>query len=150
MATTTGTVIIYDSWKKYMATVANLATDTFKIGLTTSSYTPSQSAHETLSDITNEVSGNGYARQTLGSVTWNEASGTVTFDFTDPVFSASGGSITARYFFIYDDTPTSPADPLVCYGLLDDSPADVVTTDGNTLTFNVNASGLYTLSGGGA
>lgn len=147
MATTTGTVVLYNKWKLYLATVANLATDTFKIGLTTSSYTPSASTHYQISDITNEVSGNGYARQTLGSVTWNEAAGTVTFDFTDPVFGpATPSSIVARYYFIYDDTTTSPADALVCYGLLDSSPADVTTTAGNSLTFNVNAAGLFTLA----
>ena len=29
-----------------------------------------------------------------------------------------------------------------------DTPADVTTTDGNTLTLNVNASGYYRISGG--
>src|SRR5574343_394998 len=38
---------------------------------------------------------------------------------TDVVFTASGGNLgastTGRYFSIYDDTPTSPADPLQMY-----------------------------------
>jgi hypothetical protein len=63
------------------------------------------------------------------------------------VFTASGGSITARYAVIDDDTVTTPvADPLVCYSLLDNSPADLTATDGNTFTVQMNASGIFTLS----
>jgi len=150
MATTTGTINVLDSWKRdFQNGTADVDTDTFIMGLSTSTYTPNQNTHETLSDITNELSGNGYARQTLASVTLTEPSnGTWMFDSANPVFTASGGSLVARYWWIFDDTPTSPADPLFAYGLLDDSPADVTTTDGNTLTVTVNASGYYRISGG--
>ena len=105
--------------------------------------------HETLSDITNELSGNGYARQTITGVAFTEpVAGTWRWDANNPVFTASGGSIVARTWWIFDDTPTSPADPLFCYGLLDNTPADVTTTDGNTLTVTLNASGIYEESGG--
>lgn len=123
---------------------ANLGSDSFVMGLTTSSYTPSASGHSLLADITNEVSGSGYSRQTLGSVTSSQSGGTYTFDFANPSWTASGGSIVARYWFIFDDTLAS--DPLVAYGLLDNTPGDVTTTDGNTLTFQVNASGLFTIA----
>lgn len=144
MASYTGTTNIFNSWVEYMAEAANTASDTFIMGLTTSSYTPSQSTHTLLSDITNEVSGSGYSRQTLASVTSNRSGAVLTFDFADPVFTASGGSIVARYWFIYDDTAVN--DPLVAYGLIDSTPADVTTTSGNTLTINVNASGLFTVT----
>jgi hypothetical protein len=144
MATTTGTLVFYDSWMQKLAEAVNLSSDSFIVGLTTSSYTPDASTHDEVADITNEVSGNGYARQTLGSVTFSQSGGTATFDAADPVFTASGGSIVARYYFIFDDDVTG--DPLVCYGLLDNTPADVTTTDGNTLTLNLDASGLFTIS----
>ena len=145
MTSYTGTINIYNSWKENMVEGANLQSDSFKMLLTTSAYTPS-AAHTILSDITNELSGSGYARQTLASVTSGQTSGTYTFDFADPVFTASGGSLTARYWVIFDDTVASPVKPLVAWGLIDQTPADVVTTDGNTLTFNVNASGLFTIA----
>lgn len=145
MTVYTGTIAKYNAWLDNMVESANLSSDTFKIGLVTSTYTFSAS-HSTLSDITNEVSGSGYARQTLGSVSSSQTSGTYTFDFADPVFTASGGSIVARRWFIYDDTPTSPADPLCFAGLINNADADVTVTDGNTLTFNVNASGLFTIA----
>jgi len=144
MTSYTGTINFYNSWKEVKNEQANLGSDTFKVLLATSSYTPNASTHTVLADITNEVSGNGYARQTLTIVTSAQTGGTYTFDVSDPVFTASGGSIVARYWVIYDDTTTSPTDALVCYGLIDSTPADVTTTDSNTLTLNINASGLFT------
>ncbi len=150
MATTTAELIVYDSYKRDLQNgTIDTDTDVWKMGLSTSTYTPNKATHEILTSITNEVSGNGYARQTLASVTLTEpVAGTWQFDSADAVFTASGGSIVARYYWIYDDTPTSPADPLFCYGALDDTPADVTTTDTNTLTVQVNANGYYRLSGG--
>jgi hypothetical protein len=116
--------------------------------LTSSLYVPDAANHSVLADITNEISGNGYARQTLGSVSYAQASGVAKFDFADPVFSASGGSWTARYWVVYDDTVVSPAKPLVAYGLLNSQGGgtDVTLGSGNTLTFQVNANGLFTIS----
>lgn len=144
MTNYTGTANIFNSWIEYSNEGANLGSDSFVMGLTTSSWTPSQSSHSLLSDVTNELSGNGYSRQSLASVTSNRSGAVLTFDFANPVFTASGGSLVARYWFIFDDT--LPSDPLVAYGLLDNTPADVTTTDGNTLTINVNASGLFTVT----
>lgn len=150
MATTTATLVVYDSYKRDLQDgTIDTDGDTWLMGLSTVTYTPNQATHETLADITNEVAGNGYARQTLASVTLTEpVAGTWQFDSADAVFTATGGSIVARYYWIFDDTPTAPADPLFCYGLLDDTPADVTTTDTNTLTVQVHANGYYRLSGG--
>lgn len=143
MANYTGTFNIYNSWVEKMLEGGNTASDVFKVLLTTSTYTPSQTTHTVLTDVTNEVSGNGYARQTL-TQTSNLSTNVLTFDASDAVFTASGGSIVGRYFVIYDDTMIN--DPLVGYGLLDSTPADVTTTDGNTLTLQWNASGIFTVT----
>jgi hypothetical protein len=150
MATTTGTLIVYDSYKREMQNKnVDVDTDTFIMGLSESGYTPSRATHEALADITNEVSGNGYARETLTGVTLTEpVGGTWRFDADDPVFTASGGSIVARWWWLFNDASTSPLDMLCFYGLLDDAIADVTTTDTNTLTVQVNASGFTELSGG--
>lgn len=146
MATTTATLNFYNSFLLNLAKNINLSTDTLKIGLVTSTYTPDASSHTILSDITNELSGNGYARQTLAGVSLTESGGVVTLDFNDPVFSASGGSFTARRYFIFDDTVATPNKPLIGFGLLDDNNLDVTVTDGNTLTINVNISGFLTIT----
>lgn len=142
----TGTFNIYNSWSKNIGDAVNVSSDTFKLGLTTSSYTPSQANHATISDITNEVSGSGYARVTLANVVFTRTANVTKFSCDAAVFTASGGSIVARYFFIFDDTVTSPADPLVGYGLIDSNNLDVTTTNGNTLTITPNASGFYTVT----
>ena len=150
MATTTAELIVYDSYKRDLQNgTIDVDTDVWIMGLSTSLYTPAKATHEVLADITNEVAGNGYARQTLASVTLTEpVAGTWQFDSADAVFTATGGSIVARYYWIFDDTPAAPLDPLFCYGALDDTPADVTTTDTNTLTVQVHANGYYRLSGG--
>lgn len=101
-----------------------------------------------LSDITNQVAtAFGYTQNTKGvTITTANASGTVTIDeTTNPVWTASGGSITARFAVIYDDTHASDMPCFVC--LLDTAPADVSAADGQTLTVNINVLGLITFSG---
>lgn len=112
----------------------DLDNDTFKLALLTSSYTPN-AAHDEYADLTNEVAnGSGYTTggATLASVTWAQTGGVATFDSNDVVWTASGGSIVARYAVLYDDT--SSGKKLIGYFLLDATPANVTTTDGNTLT----------------
>jgi len=62
-------------------------------------------------------------------------------DPADMVWTASGGSITARFAVLYEN-----AGDVVCYCLLDSTPADVTATDGNTLTITLHASGIFTLA----
>lgn len=144
MATYTGTNAVFNKWLENMAKAANLASDTFKCLLVTSSYTPDLAAHDELADITNEVSGSGYARQTLANVAFTESGGSVKFTCDPIVFTASGGSIVARRFVVYDDTPTG--DPLICVGLINNADTDVTVTDGNTLTLTIPAGGLFSIS----
>lgn len=104
-----------------------------------------------LGTLTNESdAGTGYTAggQACTSVTWTQASGTGTFTMANRVWTASGGSVTARFAVIYKNaTVNSIVKPLLCVSLLDTAPADVTATDGNTLTVAINASGVITLSG---
>ena len=118
-----GNWIFYNSAREYLADgTIDLDSHTFKIALLTNTYTPSAS-HSTYADLTNQLStANGYTSggATLASVTWTHSGTTATFDCADPSWTASGGSIGPfRIAVIYDDTPTSPADPLLCYCILD-------------------------------
>jgi hypothetical protein len=100
-------------------------------------------ASTTFAGVTNEhAGGTGYTAGgesvdlTLAGTT------TVTVDIaTDPVWTASGDDIVARFAAIYE----VGAD-ILCYCLLDDAPADVTATDGNTLTVAAHASGVFTLA----
>lgn len=94
-------------------------TDTIKVLLTTSSYTPNQDTHDFLDDITNEVAnGSGYTTggETLGTkaLTYDTASNTVRLDAADTVWTFSG-SKTMRYAVVYKDTGSSATSPLMGY-----------------------------------
>lgn len=116
-------------------------TDVFKMALFTSSSNIGASS-TTYAGVTNEVANaNGY---TTGGVTLTislSGTTTVTVDSTDAQWTASGGSITARYAVIYESGGN-----VALYCLLDSTPADVTATDGNTLTVQINASGVFTLA----
>lgn len=68
-------------------------------------------------DLTEISAGNGYtAGGTATTITASRASGTETISGTQVVFTAAGGTIGPfRYAVLYDDTPTSPAKPLVAF-----------------------------------
>jgi hypothetical protein len=126
--------------------------DTFNIPLFLSTSNCATLTHDDYADLDNEHANQyGYATkgQALDSVTWNESSGTITFDSADEVYTASGGPITCRFAVIFDETMTTPvADGLVAYSLLDNTPLDVTATDGNTLTIAMHSSGIVTYTGG--
>lgn len=124
---------------------------TFKINLylsTSNANTLTAATITQLSDITNQVAtAFGYTQndKTL-TITTANSGGTITIDeTTNPQWTASGGSITARFAVIYDDTHASDMPCFVC--LLDTTPADVTATDGGTFTITMNASGVITFSG---
>lgn len=102
-------------------------------------------------DLTNQVAGSfGYTTGgvALTGVTWTQSGGTATFDCDNAQWTASGGSITARFAVIYKDaTVNTIVKPILCVCLLDTTPADVTATTGNTFTITINASGVFTLSG---
>lgn len=82
--------------------------------------------------------------RTLESVTWSLSSGTATLDAGDFTITAAGGSIaTFRYIYIYNNTPTSPADPLIGYY---DNGSAVDLADGESLSVQFDASGILTVT----
>lgn len=120
----------------------DLDTDSFKVALFQSTSNIGASS-TTYAGLTNEVAnGNGYTTGGIAVTLTLSGTTTVTVDFaTDPVWTASGGSITARFAVLYEVSGN-----VLCYCLLDDTPADVTATDTNTLTVAANASGVFTLS----
>ena len=93
--------------------VHSLQSHTLKVMLTN---TAPVAANSVRADLTEIAAGNGYtAGGTAASVTSSaQTSGTYKLVLGDVVFTASGGSIGPfRYAVLYNDTPTSPADPLI-------------------------------------
>lgn len=143
MSTYAGTFVFYNAWAKNVFALAR-PSDTFQMLLCGPSYTPDKAMHSLLADITGEISGAGYARQTLGSVTFNESSGVARFDFSDPQFTASGGSWNVKYWVVFD--ATAAGSPLIAYGLVDAGGGNVAVTDGNVLKFEVDAVAFFEIS----
>lgn len=146
----------YDFAKEYLAD-GTFDMDNASLGLQMALFL-STSNCETLSvgtgvygDLTNEhANGNGYTTGgiALTGEVYTQTAGVATFDCDNVVWTASGGSIVARFAVIYcNATVNGIVKPLLCVSLLDTTPANVTATDGNTLTVAINASGVFTLSG---
>jgi hypothetical protein len=120
----------------------DIDSDTYKCALFLSTSNIG-AATTTYAGVTNEhANGNGYTTGGIAVALTLAGTTTVTVDITtDPVWTASGGSITARFAVIYE-----VGGDVLCYALLDSTPADVTATDGNTLTVAANASGVFTLA----
>jgi hypothetical protein len=112
-------------------------TDTIKVALLTSSYTPNQDTHDYFNDVSaNEVTGTGYTAggNTLASKTATYDSGTnvIVLDAADTTWASS--TITARYAVVYCSTGTASTSALIGYV---DFGSDQSSTNGNfTITWD--------------
>lgn len=105
---------------------------TLKVMLTNGA--PNAATHAVRADLVEISAGSGYTAggPTLANVAVAETSGTATVDADNFTITASGGNIGPfRYLVMYNDTPTSPADPLIVYW---DYGASITLADGETLT----------------
>ena len=137
--------VIFNSFKKkIMDGSIDLDTDTIKVMLVTSTYTPDQDAHDFKDDVTNEVSGTGYSAggQALANkaVTQDNTDNEGVFDADDVTWGSS--TITARGAVIYKDTGTASTSPIICYI---DFGADKSSSNGN-FTLQWNAEGILNLN----
>lgn len=121
------------------------ATDTWKAVIHTDA--PVAATDAVVADLTQIGNSNGYTTGGL-NITFGStrSGGTVTAVATDVTWTAVtgnlGGSTTGRYVSAYDDTPTSPADPL--FGSWDYGATFTVAV-GETFTLDFGAS-LATLA----
>lgn len=93
--------------------VHNLGADTLKVLLTNTAPT---AANAVKADLTEISAGNGYTAGGTQATTTTSAqsSGTYKLVLADVTWTASGGTIGPfRYADLYNDTPSSPADPLI-------------------------------------
>lgn len=113
--------------------------DTCKVML--SNTAPNVSTHTVRADVTEISGGNGYTSGgTTATIVGSASGGTFTLSGTDVVFTASGGTIGPfRYAILYNDTPTSPADPLIGYW---DYGSAITLADTETFTVDFGASVL--------
>lgn len=85
-----------------------------------------------IADLTNELSGNGYARDTTITEAFAAVGNYWEYSVGLATFTASGGSLQPRYAVLIADSLAS--DPIIAYKLLDNTPANVTVPDGRTLS----------------
>lgn len=98
-------------------------------------------------DLTEISAGNGYTAggTAAASNAYSQTTGTGKLTANDVVFTAAGGTIGPfRYVTLYNDTPTSPADPLILWW---DYGSSITLADGETFTVDFDAAaGILTLA----
>lgn len=141
-----GNWLVYGpAWEDIFDNTIDLDTDTWRIILATSSYTPNQSTHATYADVSAaEATGTAYTAggQVVG-LSLARSGLAVTLDATDESWASS--TITAKYAIIVRDADANGAlastDIVLAYVDLDTGGGSLSTTNG-TFSITMNASGI--------
>ena len=120
--------------------VHNLGSDAITCALTATANAP-VATNTILGNLT-QISYTNLSARVFTVTTSAQSSGTYTWLLADLVLTASGGSVAAfQYVAIYNDTPTSPVDPLIGwynYGsALTLADTETLTIDFTTSTFTI-------------
>jgi hypothetical protein len=101
-------------------------------------------ASTTFAGVTNEVgtTNTGYSAGGTSIALTQSGTTTVTVVMTTaPVWTAGTANLTARWAAIYVVSGN-----VICFALLDSTPADVTATSGNTFTVGSNGGTVFTLA----
>ncbi len=121
--------------------VHDLHNDTVKIYL--SNTAPNVATHAVKADIAEITNQNGYTAPVDTQNAVSETGGTASITGVDVVITASGGSVGPfRYVILYNDTPTSPADPLIGYW---DYGSAITLATGESITVDFGTS-MFTIA----
>lgn len=138
------TISLYNHTAKLFADGSNAAGDTYKVKLLSAA--TFDASHTTLAATggTEATTGTGYtaggatlANVSVTTVTTNDAK----FDADDVTWTASGGSLTASYAILYNDTDSN--DPPLAFIDFDGSQS---AGDGTDFKIVWNASGIFTFT----
>lgn len=116
--------------------VHDLEDDTLKVMLTNVAPVATNAVK---ADLTEIAEGNGYTAggNTVTVSSSGQTTGTYKLVLADTTFTASGGAIAQfRYAVLYNDTPSSPADPLIGWW---DYGSAVDLASGETFTVDFSA-----------
>ena len=113
---------------------AGSGADTLKVYL--SNTAPNVATMTVKADLAEITTGSGYSGAVSTANVGTAASGTVTVVGTNVTITASGGSVGPfQYIALFNDTPTSPADPLISYWNYGSA---LTLNDGESLTIKFN------------
>ena len=131
----------YNKFQQFVEDLAHgvhdLETDQLVVALTAAANAP-VATNSVLADLT-EISYTNLSTRNITTSTSSQSSGTYDLVLNDLTLSASGGAVAAfRYVVVYNDTPTSPANPLICWF---DYGSDLTLGDGESLTIDFESDG---------
>jgi hypothetical protein len=125
----------------------DLASDTLIVALSNTapgseSSNPTADGNGILGNVT-QISYSNLSSRTLANVSSTQTSGTYKLSADDLTLTASGTVAAFRYIYIYDDTVSSPADPLIGYY---DYGSSLTLNNGDTFTIDIGTNGILTLT----
>lgn len=127
----------YNKFQQFIEDLAHgahdLETDQLVVALMAGA--PDAAADAVLADIT-EIAYTNLSSRNITTSASGQTTGTYKLTLDDLVLTASGAVATFRYVVIYNDTPTSPADPLIAYY---DHGSNVTLANGETFTIDFSA-----------
>ena len=102
---------------------------------------PTADGNGVLANVT-EISYTNLSSRNITTSSSAQTGGTYQLTLADLTLTASGGSVGPfRYVYVYNDTPTAPADPLIAYY---DYGSSITLADGETFDIDFNdANGLF-------
>jgi hypothetical protein len=140
-------VASYNKFQAFVEHVAekvhNLGSDQLIVVLTAAANAP-VATNSVVGDLT-QISYTNLSSRNLTTSSSAQSSGTYKLVLADLVLTASGGTVGPfRYVIIANDTPTSPADPLIGWY---DYGSDLTLQDGETFTTDLDGTnGLLQLA----
>jgi hypothetical protein len=146
-------MVAFNKFNAFVENVAegvhDLGADTLHVALAAAANTPA-AANSVLADITQISGSNGYTTNgaSTAQVSSAQSGGTYTLTLTDIQWTASGGdlggaSTSVQHAILFNNTPTSPLDPLIGYWT---RASGVVVADGETLDWDTDISSAGTLT----
>jgi hypothetical protein len=142
------------AYQKFQAFVEHLAegvhnfssdsTCTITVALCNAANAPNLATHATLSQLT-QIAYTNLSSRVVSVSSSAQTGGTYKLTVADLTLTASGGAAAPfRYVVLYNDDPTSPADPLIC---MFDYGSDLTLGVGESLLLDFDgAAGLFTIA----
>jgi hypothetical protein len=135
------------AYNKFQAFVENIAesvhdfqSDQLTVALTAAANAP-VATNTVLANLT-EISYTNLSTRNIVTSTSSQSAGTYSLVVNDLTLTSSGGTTGPfRYVVVYNDTPTSPADPLICWF---DNGSEITLSDGGQFTIDFGAN-LFTI-----
>lgn len=137
----------YNKFNQFTQDVAhgvhNLSTNQLVVALTNAANAP-VATNTVLANLI-QIAYTNLSTRNITTTSSAQTTGTYKLTLTDLTLTASGGSVAAfRYVVIYNDTPTSPADPLIAWF---DYGSEVTLANGETLLIDFSdANGLLQIA----